>query len=364
MRSATDERPPPPGSWRGAPRPVLDLIRKSARRLGVGGAFWAARSSGAFRILIRPTNFWRRIRSRKTDGLNEKIRYKMARDRRPILTVFGDKLEAREYVRRTVGPEFAPVTLAEGSAASDLPWGDLPDEMAVKVSHGAGGCVISSWRGSEPGATVPEARLANAWTRASVSPSAFDPVDAAAFLDMHLPLSYFWTQGEWGYRDVRPRVLAEEFLPGEGGGLPVDYRMYCFDGGCEAIMVISGQVEPPRDGRVRYLADFFLPDWTHLDGLREGSAHHETVPERPDDLDRMLAVSNALSEGQDFLRVDLIRSGGRVLVSELTNYPNAGQVRTNPRSFERWLGSHWKLPSDYSTLPQGSYPLPPLDDPA
>ena len=332
-----------------------------ARWLGLSNLLWTARRSGRLRFLLGPANLWRLVRSRKAEGLNEKVRYKMARDRRPILTVFADKLEAREYVRRTVGSEFVPVTLAEAPNASGLPWSDLPDEIAVKATHGSGACVIA-WEGANAEARVPEATLANAWARVSVRPSAADPDSITAFLDMHLSLSYFWMFGEWGYRDARPRVLAEEFLSGADGRLPVDYRMYCFGGRCEAIMVITGNVVAPTRRYVDYLADFFLPDWKHLDGRREGSAHHETVPERPDDLDRMLAVSNALSKGQDFLRVDLIRSGGRVLVSELTSFPNAARVRATPPSFERWLGSHWKLPSDYSTLPQGSYPLPPFDD--
>lgn len=335
------------------------MVKGLARRLGLSQILWAARRSGRLRFLLGPANLWLLVSSRKAQGLNEKIRYKMARDRRPILAVFGDKLEAREYARRTVGLEFVPVTLAEAPSASELPWPDLPNEVAIKATHGSGACVIA-WEGADPKARVPEARLDNAWTRASVRPSAADPDSVSTFLDMHLPFSYYWMFGEWGYRDVRPRVLAEEFLPGEGGGLPVDYRMYCFDGRCEVILVITGNVIPPAGMNAKYLSDFFGRDWTHLEGVREESARHPEPPARPDDLEGMLAVADALSEGNDFLRVDLIRSGGRVLVSELTSYPNAARAPANPPSFERWLGSHWKLPSDYSNLRQGSYPLPPL----
>ena len=73
----------------------------------------------------------------------------------------------------------------------------------------------------------------------------------------------------------------------------------------------------------------------------------------------MIAIANELSAETDFLRVDLIRSEGRILVSELTNYPNAGRLPVVPDSFERRLGDLWTLPRDYSTLPQGTYPLRP-----
>ena len=287
----------------------------------------------------------------------------MARDRRPILTVFADKLEAREYVRRTVGPEHVPATLAVADSADRLPWAELPEELAVKVTHGGGGCVIS-WHGSDPGERILEPDLRNAWARVSVRPEALDPAAAAAFLDMHLDLSYDWMFGEACYRDVQPRVLVEEYLPGEDGLPPVDYRMYCFGGRCEVVMVISGQVGEVNEAGARYLADFFLRDWTQLDGLREGAAHHAEPPARPDDLELMLAIADSLSAGNDFLRVDLIRTEGRILISELTNFPNAGRIPATPESFERWLGDLWNLPRDYSTLPQGTYPLPPLDNSA
>lgn len=34
---------------------------------------------------------------------------------------------------------------------------------------------------------------------------------------------------EWGYKHIKAEVMAEEFLE-EDGGVPVDYKFYCFSG--------------------------------------------------------------------------------------------------------------------------------------
>jgi hypothetical protein len=339
---------------------MLELIRKAARRLRLTESLWNMRRRGGSRLYHPASNLLLRARTRKARGLNEKIRYKMARDRRPLLTVFADKLETKEYVKRAVGPEHVPVTLAEADSAGKLPWSNLPEEFAAKVNHGSGACVIS-WQGAEAGSQVPEPTLANSWARAVVRPSAANPEAIGAFLDLHLGLSYAWMFGELAYRDVRPRAFAEEYLPGEAGEAPVDYRMYCFGGRCEVVMVISLNIGNPDPTGARYLTDFFDRNWVHLDGSRDDTAPHDPTPARPDDLDQMIAIANELSAETDFLRVDLIRSEGRILVSELINFPNAGLIPATPEAFERWLGDLWDLPRDYSTLPQGAYPLPPAD---
>lgn len=335
----------------------MERLRKLAKRLDSLQAVRNARVRGRFRFLMPSFNLLLKLKTRNPVGFNEKVEYKMARDRRPLLTVFADKLEAKKYVERVLGPGYVPEVLAVADRAADLPWDELPEEVALKVNHGSGGCVIS-WAGVGSRVKVLEARPENMWRVALVSPALLDPEATSAFLDMHLSRSFSWISGEWAYRDVQPRVLAEEYLSGEHGLPPIDYRMYCFGGRCETIMVIAGQVQHSPTMAGEYLADFFTRDWAHLEGLRKGAIHHRETPERPADLEEMLAISDALSRETDFVRVDLIRSEGRVVVGELTNYPNAGRVPMIPASFELWLGNLWATPVDYSTYAHGTYPLP------
>ena len=304
---------------------------------------------GGLRFLMPAYMAGLRLRNRHPVVFNEKVKYKIARDRRPMLTSFSDKLDARSYVSRVLGPGHVPEVLAEARRAADLPWADLPREMAIKTNHGSGACVLI-WKGAEPSALVPEATIKNAWATSIVEPSAADPQAVSAFLDMNLNLNYYWLYGEWGYRHVRPCAFAEEFLAGSNDGRPLDYRFYVFNGTCEAVLVLS---ENETDSMT---ADFFLPDWTHLQVTRGNYPNHAIAPGQPPDLPEMLEMAGALGRETDFLRVDFLLSGGRILVGELTNYPNAGRVPVEPPEFDRWLGSRWDQAKNYRDLPQASYP--------
>ncbi len=290
-----------------------------------------------------------RWQSRRPAVFNDKVKYKIARDRRPILTSFSDKLEARSYVSRVLGSEHVPEVLAEARRAADLPWADLPEEMAVKTNHGSGACVLV-WKGAEPSSQVPGPTLENAWATSIVRPSAADPRAVSAFLDMNLKLNYYWLYGEWGYRNIKPRAFAEEFLEGPGDGRPLDYRFYVFHGTCRVVLVLS---ENETDSMT---ADFFLPDWIHLEAKRGSYPNNAILPRQPAALSEMLEMAGRLGRDTDFVRVDITLSGGRVLVGELTNYPNAGRTPASPPGFDNWLGSHWHQPMSYRDLPQGSYP--------
>ena len=323
--------------------------------IGGPGVGRAARLEGKLRALFPLYLLLLRLATRHPNGFGEKVQYKIARDRRPLLKVFADKLESKEYVRRRLGPGFTPEVLAVADRAGDLPWAELPDEVAFKVSHGSGGGVISS-AGQDPEARVPEATIENAWgNSAGVHPTNADPERVGAFLDMHLSLDFFWMFAEWGYREVRRRALAEEIIEGPGGGDPLEYRLYTFSGRCALIIAGTSLIHPNPP------LDIFLPDWTRLDATRPGTQPHDSVPERPPFLGEMIDAAEVLGAGTDFLRVDVLASEERFWIGELTSYPYAGRLPFEPPEIERWAGELWDHPADYSTLPQGSYPLPPLD---
>ena len=85
---------------------------------------------------------------------------------------------------------------------------------------------------------------------------------------------------------------------------------------------------------------FFDPRWRPL----PFALHHPrgTLVERPDNLDAMIAIAKKLSEGLDFIRVDLYWLNGRQIVfGELTLTPKAGWARFSPREYDFRLGELW-----------------------
>src|SRR5437867_114146 len=82
--------------------------------------------------------------ARRPDTFNEKVRWRMLKDRRPILTTFADKVAVREVVARLAGSEYLTECLAVVADARELDRTRLPREFVVKASHASGGVWIVS----------------------------------------------------------------------------------------------------------------------------------------------------------------------------------------------------------------------------
>ena len=326
-----------------------------ARKVNGRAPARAARLRGRLGFLFPVYEGLIRLKTREPVEFRHKVEFKMARDRRPLLQTFADKLEVRRYVDQVLGPGYTPEVLANALKAGDLPWEDLPAEVAFKVNHGSGGGVILR-EDATATARVPDAVITNAWKDSiAVRPGNVQSGSVAALLDMHLGLNYYWVFGEWAYREIRRCAFAEEVVRGPDGGNPLEYRCYTFDGKCEVIIAGTALTDPNPP------MDVFLADWTVVDATRPGTRRHEILPGRPAFLGEMVEVAETLGRETDFVRVDFLASEERFWVGELTSYPYGGRVPLEPPERERWLGDFWTLPSDYSSLPQGSYPLPPLD---
>ena len=144
-----------------------------------------------------------------------------------------------------------------------------------------------------------------------------------------------WMESDYGYwldEDVYahiPRGLIVEPFMGPPPVLPVDYKFYVFGGRVEYVQVHLG-----RGGRHR---------WILLDRSwrRVSAASTDPDPVAPASFKRMIAAAEALSEGVDFLRVDLYEIDGQPLFGEMTFYPGSGLNRFDPVSLDRELGEHW-----------------------
>ena len=258
---------------------------------------------------------------------NEKIRHRMATDRRPILTVFADKVGVRDYVREKVGDGVLTRVHAVVQEPQELLDSDLPREFVVKASHASGGIVVVADH-------VPsEVRLPRppvGWKRLTVAPGS---LDWSCLLD----LCQDWLSRrynpyeEWAYAKVTPRILVEELLPGDGG-VPFDFRYFVFGGTVRLI-----QVEQDRFGDHR--RNLYSPEWTLLP-VEYGFPRGRPDPE-PAKLHDMIAIAERLANGMDFVRVDLYDLGDRVVFGELTIYPVSGWASFDPPEFDAYLGGLW-----------------------
>ena len=71
-------------------------------------------------------------------GFNEKILVEMLSDRRPLLTLFADKLSVRDFVREASPRLHLPTLYWWSNRAVGIPFDALPNEFVLKANHGSG----------------------------------------------------------------------------------------------------------------------------------------------------------------------------------------------------------------------------------
>jgi hypothetical protein len=87
---------------------------------------------------------------------------------------------------------------------------------------------------------------------------------------------------------------------------------------------------------------FFDRATNELDLVELGLRQYKGRIDLPHSFDDMVRVAESLSEGFDFLRVDLYNVGNRIFFSELTPYPGGVSSRFVPDSFDFLFGEKWK----------------------
>lgn len=247
-------------------------------------------------------------------GFNEKLQWLKLYDRNPLYTKLVDKAEVKPWVAERIGWEHVVPTLGVWDSFDDIDFGALPERFVLKCTHDSGGLAICR------------------------DLSTFDMAAARRKIERSLANNYFWSGREWPYKDVRPRIIAEEYLDpaGEQVGL-TDYKVMCFGGQARCEFTCTGRA----DGNLH--VDFFDTEWNHMPFTRH-YPNADVPPEAPERLKDMVAMAERLSEGMPFVRVDFYEVAGQYYFGEMTFYPGSGMEEFDPARWDEELGSWIELP--------------------
>ena len=261
----------------------------------------------------------RKLDLRSPVTFNEKLQWLKLHDRRAEYTVMVDKARVREYVSEKIGDQYLIPLLGVWDTPEQIDFDALPQRFVMKCNHnsGLGMCICTD-----------KERL--------------DLGKVRAELARGLAQDYYLTGREWPYKDVPRRIVAEQFLKSDPGGL-TDYKIHCFNGIPRFILVCRD-----RFAEGGLTEDFFTPEWERMEVKRPQIPNGAAPTPRPEKLDEMLLLAEKLSKGIPFLRVDLYYVEGKIYFSELTFYPASGFEGYDPPQWDKTFGDYLILPTGQS----------------
>jgi len=256
--------------------------------------------------------YWPNLRNPRT--FNEKIQWLKLQYRDNLVTTCADKYRVREYVRSTIGEEHLIPLLGTYGRAEDIDFESLPEQFVLKTNHGSGQNIVC--RDKRVLDREDTRRKLSEWMRPESN--------------------HYWYSYEWGYKNIEPKIVCEEYIEQENGELP-DYKFFCFNGNVRLAYVCSDRLS----GSLK--VDYCDPEWNRLPFWR-GYPNAETFPPPPDHLAEMIRLAEKMSVPFPFVRVDLYEVGDKILFGEMTFYPGNGTDPFNPGEWDATFGDMISLP--------------------
>ena len=237
---------------------------------------------------------------------NEKLQWLKLHDRKPIYTTMVDKYEVKKYVADIIGKEHIIPTIGIYDKFDDINFDKLPNKFVIKCTHDSGGLVICNNK----------AKLNLKSTRKTINNC--------------LRKNFYWAGREWPYKNVKPRILIEQYMEDPKEKDLKDYKFFCFDGKIGIVLVCTN--------RPVELEETWLDENFNVIDLREGGHRNRTDLRKPAKFDQMKRVATKLSKNVPHVRVDLYEIKGQVYFGELTFFPAGGLEQFDDESWNDKLG--------------------------
>jgi hypothetical protein len=233
---------------------------------------------------------------------NEKIQWLKVHYHDPLMVICADKVAVRNHIARMIGIEHLVPVYGIWNHVNDIDIEGLPRQFVLKTSHASGQFIICKDKAT------------------------LDWDDALHKLQRWQHKNYYYTTGEWVYKDIKPRLICEEFLEDN----IADYKIQCFNGEPKMLYVCTDR---SKELKVSHFdLDFNLLNITHK------HKSHVDKMQKPQSFEKMLKIAKTLSAGFPYVRVDLYESKGKVYFGELTFTPANGMCPFEPQKWDFIMG--------------------------
>lgn len=279
----------------------------------------------------------KRLDLKNPKTFSEKLQWLKLHDHNELYHSLVDKHAVKQYVSDRIGKEYVIPSYGIWDCFDDIDFDSLPEQFVLKTTNGGGGSGVVICHDK----------------------STFSKESAKVLLEKSMKNDIYRKSGEWAYKNVRPRILAEEYIEQDplqnlddyikvdksgfvsakeihkGKGLN-DYKFFCFNGKVKALFVATNRFDE-KGSQKNVKFDFYDESFNHLP-FCQGHPNADVAPVKPKHFDEMIVLAEKLSIGIPHVRVDLYESGDKVFFGEMTFYHFGGFVPFNPDSWDEVFG--------------------------
>lgn len=257
----------------------------------------------------------KKLNLKEPQDFNEKLQWLKLYWQNPLVVKCADKYEVRNYIKNCGCEEILNELYGVYENTSEIDWDNLPQRFALKCTHGCGFNIICDDKDK------------------------LDKDQTLTKLNEWLNIKYDRYAAEVHYGKMKPRLLCEQYIETTSGFLPNDYKVYCFNGKPELVLICT-------DRAVGYKRVFLDLKWKKVALVKEDIPNSH-LPDKPNCFSEMLEYAEKLAKPFPFVRVDFYDYNGNPILGEMTFTPVGCMATYYNDSGLKLLGDMLQLPERY-----------------
>ncbi len=237
--------------------------------------------------------FKKKIDWENSRNLIEKIYWLQFNSDTSIWTKCADKYIVRDFIKENGFEQYLPKLYGKWVNALDINFDKLPNSFVLKTNNGCGTILIVEDK------------------------STLNKKSTIKQLNRWLSIPYGYSAAQLHYTRIKPCLIAEELLENKDSfsSSLIDYKVWCFHGNPEVILVIFNR---SINGFDLSLYDL---NWNNKSEFLLSSEHYrysdKEIP-KPESLDKMIEIAKVLSKDIPQVRIDFYDINGKPYIGEMT----------------------------------------------
>jgi len=269
--------------------------------------------------LIFKRFFHKKINWNNPKNLQEKTYWLLFNTNTDLWSHCADKYRVRDFVKERGAEEILTDLYGQWENVDDIDFDTLPDKFVIKANNGCGSVI------------------------AVKDKSKADIKKIKKQLSQWMKYPFGYNGSQFHYLRINPCIIAEQLLEEEGVTKElsphslVDYKIWCFEGQPESVIVVFDRAPGYTQQAVYDL------EWNDLSPKVFSASYYKKPFPKPKNFDKMLEYARILSKGFEEVRVDFYDVDGKIYFGELTFTAGYGDLTDE---YYEYLGSKIQLPQN------------------